>query len=363
MLTVTSAVIISSCGKKDDAAAAGPPEKVQSVEVMKIDTMTLRKKVGLVGSIAANESAELRAEIPGVITAIEFEEGSKVSKGDVLARLDVRELNAQIAETRAQFELAKSKLDRNRKLLSDQAVSQLEFDAAQAEFTRLKAALQVLDVRIKKSTIIAPFDGVAGSRTVSVGDYVSSSTVITTIDDLSRVKVEMDVPERYLTYLQKDTTFDLRTATLEKPVTGKVYFVSSSIDPTTRATLVKGYVENPPASMRPGMFANINLILETVENALVVPETAVLNSAKGSVLIMPKEKDGVTVATFVPVKLGLRIPGYVQVSPVGPPVKKGDTIVSSGVGGLILYPGLKLKPVEPVVKPGMPEATDRNLNQ
>ena len=76
---------------------------------------------------------------------------------------------------------------------------------------------------------------------------------------------------------------------------------------------------------------------------------------------MPKEKDGATVAEFVPVKTGLRVPGYVQVTPVGPPVKAGDKIVSSGVGGLILFPGVKLKPVEPVVKPGMPEATDRKL--
>jgi multidrug efflux pump subunit AcrA (membrane-fusion protein) len=109
------------------------------------------------------------------------------------------------------------------------------------------------------------------------------------------------------------------------------------------------------------MFANINLVLRTVEDALVVPETAILSTARGTVIIVPEEKDGANIAAFVPVTTGLRVPGFVQVSQVGPPIKAGDKIVSSGVGGLILFPGVKLKAVDPVVKPGMPEATDRKL--
>jgi membrane fusion protein (multidrug efflux system) len=109
------------------------------------------------------------------------------------------------------------------------------------------------------------------------------------------------------------------------------------------------------------MFANITLVLRTVEDALVVPETAILSTPRGTVLVMPKEKDGATVAEFVPVKTGIRIPGYVQVTPVGPPVKAGDKIVSAGVGGLILFPGMKLKPVDPVVTPEKPTETDRDL--
>jgi multidrug efflux pump subunit AcrA (membrane-fusion protein) len=103
------------------------------------------------------------------------------------------------------------------------------------------------------------------------------------------------------------------------------------------------------------------LVLRTVKDALVVPETSILSTPRGTVLIYPMEKDGSTIAEFVPVRTGLRVPGYVQVSAVGPPVKEGDRIVSSGVGGLILFPGVKLKAVEPVVTPGMPAATDRNL--
>jgi membrane fusion protein (multidrug efflux system) len=357
---------LASCGKKEaggPAGAANPMDREQAVEVMEIAVMSLRETVGLVGSIAANESAELRPEIPGVITSIDFEEGAVVKQGEVLAKLDTRELEAQLAETRASFQLAGQNLQRNQLLLEDDAVSKLEVDAAVADHARLQAAIDLLEVRLAKSAITAPFDGITGSRSLSAGDFVTSQSVITTVDDITRLKVEMEVPERYLPNLKPGGTFTLRTATSKtgEEVVGEVYFVSSRIDESTRSTLVKGTLNNPPPDLKPGMFANITLVLRTVEEALVVPETAILSSPRGTVLVMPREQDGTTVAEFVPVKTGIRIPGYVQVTPVGPPVKAGDKIVSAGVGGLILFPGMKLKPVEPVVTPTMPAATDRKL--
>jgi membrane fusion protein, multidrug efflux system len=356
-----------SCGRKDVAgpgSVPNPADREQAVEVMPVAVMSLSETVGLVGTIAANESAELRSEIPGTITAIHFAEGERIGKNSPLIALDTRELEAQLAESRAGFLLASQVLDRNQSLLEDDAVSRLEVDAAVAEHARLKAAIDLLEVRLAKSSILAPFDGVTGSRSLSVGDFITSATVITTVDDLSRLKVEMQVPERYLPNLKPGGTFTLRAATSApgEEVTGEVYFVSPRIDESTRSTLVKGYINDPPPFLKPGMFANITLILRTVPEALVVPETAILSSARGTVLIVPAEKDGATVAEFVPVKTGIRVPGFVQITPVGPPVKAGDKIVSSGVGGLILFPGVKLKPVEPVVKPGMPTATDRKLD-
>jgi membrane fusion protein (multidrug efflux system) len=358
--------VLGSCGESESPAAAGPApgQGVQAVEMMAIETMELRETVGIVGSIAANESAELRPEQPGTIVEIGFEEGSSVKQGDVLAKLDTRELDAQLNETRARFVLAESNLARNQQLLADGAVSRLELDAAVAEHAQLKASIELLEVRLAKSVIIAPFDGITGSRTLSVGDYATPQSVITTVDDLSRLKVEMDVPERYLPYLKKGGTFSLRTATSPDAdeLVGEVYFVSARIDESTRSTAVKGYLLSPPEFVKPGMFANISLVLRTIPDALVVPETAILSTARGTVLIVHKETEDGPVADFLPVRTGLRVPGYVQVSSVGPPIKAGYRIVSSGVGGLILFPGVKLKPVEPVVKPGSPKKTDRKLD-
>lgn len=358
-----AALLVVSCGKKAaDPAAAGPAQdRVQPVEVMTVQTRSLQETVGLVGTIAANESASLRAEIAGTITEILFEEGKAVKRGDPLLRLDTRELAAQLAEAAAGFRLAEQNLTRNRTLLADSAVSQLEVDAAASEHARLRAQMDQLETRIAKSTLTAPFDGMAGARSVSVGDYVTSQDAITTIDDLSRIKVEMELPERYAAQLQPGGRFTLRAATTspEEPVQGEVYFLSPRIDPHTRSTRVKGYVTNPPPFLKPGMFAHITLVLHVVENALVVPETALLSSPRGTVVVMPKEKDGAMVAAFVPVRTGLRIPGWVQITPVGPPVHPGDAVVSAGVGGLILFPDMKLRPVDPVVKPDWPVDTDR----
>jgi membrane fusion protein, multidrug efflux system len=358
---------LGSCGKKDSAGPGGAPnpmDREQAVEVMTITVMQLQETVGLVGTIAANESASLRSEIPGTITTIHFDEGSPLKKGQPLITLDTRELEAQLAETRASFQLAEQNLRRNEALFKDDAVSRLEVDLAIAEHARLLAAIDLLEVKLAKSVITAPFDGIAGSRALSAGDYVTSASIITTIDDLSRLKVEMEVPERYLPNLTPGGTFTLRAATSPKDgdITGEVYFVSPRIDETTRSTLVKGYVNDPPPFLKPGMFANITLVLRTVEDALVVPETAILSTARGTVLVVPKEQDGSLVADFLPVQTGIRVPGFVQVSPVGPPLKAGQKIVSAGVGGLILFPGVKLKPVDPVVTPGPPNATDRQLD-
>lgn len=358
---------VSSCGKTTGGAAGGggppPGERAQPVEVMTVERMTLRETIGLVGSLAANESAEIRPEASGILTEIGFEEGAPVTQGAVLARLDVRELDAQLAEAKARFSLAESNLERNRRLADTNAVSRLELDSATAEHGQLQAAIDLLEVRLSKSTITAPFDGVAGARTLSIGDYVTPQSIITTIDDLSRLKVDINVPERYVPNLATGTTFTMRTATLGlgDDVGGEVYFVSPRIDETTRSTLVKGYVLDPPQGLKPGMFANITLVLRVVEDALVVPETAILSTERGTVVITPTEKDGEMIAAFVPVKTGLRVPGYVQISPVGPPIKAGDSIVSSGVGGLILFPGVKLQPVAPLFSPGQPELTDRAL--
>lgn len=362
-IALVAAAALSACEKQEPQSSGGLKDVVQPVEVMPVKRMSLQETTQLVGTIAANESAQLRAEYPGVVVAVHFEEGSQVSKGDKLIELDTRELEAQVAEAKAGLALAAKTLERNRRLLKDRAVSELEADAAEAQHERLKALLEGLEVKLSKSVIKAPFDGVVGGRPVSVGDYLTPQSLITTLDDLSRLKVEMEVPERYLPLLEPGGRFKLSATTLDNggQTSGEVYFVSPRVDVETRSALIKGYIPEPPAALKPGMFANITLVLREVENALVVAESAVLSTTKGSVLIKPDGPEGKQVAAFVPVKLGIRVPGYVQITPVGPPINEGDKVVSAGVGGLILFPGRKLKPVEPVVTPEKPAMTDRDL--
>jgi len=364
--TIATASILCSCGRGSQASDGPPLDTPQPVETMEVQSMKLQQTVNLVGTIAANESASLRPEVPGTIVEIPFQEGAEVKQGDVLVSIDTRELEAQLAETRASFDLAERTLDRVRTLAAENAVSRLELDTATAEHARLRSAIDLLEVRINKSSLRAPFDGFAGARVHSVGDFLTPESVVTTVDDLSRLKVEMEVPERYLPLLQPGATFRITTATSTngEEITGEVYFVSPRIDATTRSSEVKGYVLDPPPALKPGMFASITLILNTVEDALVVPESAILSTARGTVVIVPETNDdGETVAGFIPVKTGIRQPGIVQVTPVGPPLEAGQLVVSSGVGGLILFPGAKIRPVDPLVVPGIPPITDRKLEE
>jgi len=358
------AILLAACQRPAaDASAAGgfDPSRPQTVEVSQVEERTLEEKIDLVGSLAPNESAEVRAELSGVIRAIRFEEGRPVRAGQALIELDTRELEAQISEARSRAELAEKSFLRAKQLMQGNAVSRVEFENAEAAVAQARAGLTLLEVRLEKSLLRAPFDGIAGARAVSVGDYLTPETVVTEISDVSRLKISLDVPERFLPGLEPGSTFKLATAAADDAVTGEIYFIAPSINAQTRSAEVKGFVNDPPTALRPGMFASVSLVLRQVENALVVPETAVLNTPRGSVVIAARGENGAITAAFIPVRLGLRVPGVVQVTPLGPPLAKGDLIVSSGVGGLILIPGMNLIPVEPLRPAGPPALTDRTL--
>lgn len=358
-------MLIAGCQRpaSDGSAAGGfdPMAQPQTVEVSEVEARDLEEKIELVGSLAANESAEIRSELSGVIRAILFEEGRAVRTGDPLIELDTRELEAQISEANSRAELAEKTFTRSKQLMEGNAISRVEFENAEAQVAQARAGLKLLEVRLEKSVLLAPFDGIAGARSVSVGDYLTPQTVVTEISDVGRLKFSLDVPERFLAGLKVGSTFKLSTAAGADAVSGEVYFIAPSINPVTRAAEVKGFVKDPAAGLRPGMFANVSLVLSQVENALVVPETSVLNTPQGSLVIAARGEKGAMTAAFIPVRLGLRVPGVVQVTPVGPPLVKGDLIVSSGVGGLILIPGMKLIPVEPLRPAGPPPLSDRTL--
>jgi membrane fusion protein (multidrug efflux system) len=185
-----------------------------------------------------------------------------------------------------------------------------------------------------------------GARSISPGDYVTSASVIAQIDDLSRLKIDFQVPERFLGKVRNGAPFTLRAKTLDTTsrVEGDVYFVSSVIDRDTRSSGVKGLLTNPPAELKPGMFANVELVLDVRKNALTVPEGSILNTAKGAQIIGVKETGGDKVAEFITVELGLRAKGFVEILSSSPSLGEQQPVVAAGVGSLILFPGAKLDP-------------------
>ncbi len=346
---------LSGCGRKDASTAAGGPggaNQRQAVEVVPVKKRDLVETLNLVGSLAANETAQVRAEVAGVVREVRFEEGQRVEKGQVLLKVDDSELRAQLAQAEARFRLAELNFQRSENLSEQRSMSQAEADRFRSEFAASTAELSLLRVRLDKTEIKAPFAGVAGARNISPGDYVTAATVITTIDDLDRLKVDFQVPERFAGKVRPGTPFALKASAEERAVrgTGEVYFVSSVIDRSTRSTQVKGYVSSDAAGLKPGMFANIELVLERRPGALTVPEGAILANARGTQVVAVKDAGGEKTAEFIPVRTGLRARGYVEISPVQGSLDEGREVVAAGVGALILFPGAKLDP-----RPARPE--------
>jgi membrane fusion protein (multidrug efflux system) len=226
-------------------------------------------------------------------------------------------------------------------------MSQAEADRTRSDYSSAEAELQLLRVRLAKMEIKAPFDGIVGARTISPGDYVTAATAITTLDDLSRLKIDFQVPERFVAKVGPGSVFTVRaqTPTGEIKAAGEVYFASSVIERSTRSSQVKGYLQTTVPQLRPGMFANIDLVLQVRRDVLTVPEGSILVTPQGPQLVMVREKDGEKVAEYVPVRLGLRERGLVEVTPLREGgVAEKQSVVASGVGALILYPGAKLEP-------------------
>jgi membrane fusion protein (multidrug efflux system) len=338
----------AGCAKQAAPGGAGgnAARQTQVVEVTPVLRRDLQETLTVVGSVEPNESAQIRPEVMGLVQAIYFEEGQVVEPGQLLMKIDDAELRAQYAQVEARFKLAELNVTRSENLSETRTIPQSEFDRARSEFAAARAELEVLKLRIEKTAIKAPFAGVVGSRTLSPGDYVTSSSILTSLNDLSRLKISFQVPERYLNKIRPGTKFRILSRDMDRraEVTGEVYFVSSVIDRSTRSSEIKGYLDTVPAALKPGMFGNVEIVLEVREDALTVPEGAILTVSSGTQVIAVREEKGEKVAAFVPVRIGLRTQGFAEIIPTEGALTEGQEIVAAGVGALILYPGIKLDP-------------------
>lgn len=341
-----SLLLMVGCAKTAPSRAAVASRSEQLVEVVPLARQDLVERLTLVGSIAARESAEVRAETAGVVREIAFVEGSVVTKGQVLLRIDDTELQAQLHEAEAALQLADANLRRLRGLAENRTISQADYESAQAQFRTAQARAELQRSRMAKTMVRAPFDGVAGGRQISPGDYVNNQTSITTITDVSRLKIEFQVPEAFLNKVHPGTTFtvDSRSLDLVAPVQGEVYFVNLGINRDTRSTEVKGWLVDPPPEFKPGMFGNIELVLAVRRQILVVPESALLVTREGMrITVVDATGDG-PVAKYVGVTAGMRAGGMVEIEPeAGAGLADGQPVVASGIGAVNLSAGRALK--------------------
>jgi membrane fusion protein (multidrug efflux system) len=296
------------------------------VEVGSVQRESITDVVELVGQLEAEESVMIKAETDGTIESIEFLEGSRVSKDDLLFRLRDDEQKARLRESQAGMTMAQHDYERAKTLRTRQTISQAELDRAQSNWLQAEAERDLAEVMLQRTQIRAPFDGVLGARLVSPGDRVDRNTDLVPLESVDPLRLVFSVPEIAVAVARPGIPVTVVVAPLPNDsFPGEVYFVAPSLDPRTRRLLLKALVPNPEGKLRPGLFANIRVEIARHEAVLTVPETAVAYDTQGAHVWRLNREN---LAERISVEVGLRQRGRAEI--VTGELTENDRIVSAG---------------------------------
>ena len=269
----------------------------------------------------------MRSEVSGIVESINFEEGSKIDKGQVLFRVNDIELRAQVSKMKTAQKLAAENARRAKLLLEKQAISQEEYDVSNADFESARASSQLINAQLSKTTVRAPFSGTIGLREISVGTYVTPLTPIAKLVNTSKLKITFSIPEKYTSQIKINDSFTFTTAGDNQEHTAKIYAIEPAVEEATRTLRMRAVADNSDGSLYPGTFADVTLPLETVEDALLVPTEALIPIQNGKKIFVYKGGQ----AREVEVKTGSRTDSLVRVTSGLSP---RDTILTFGVMAL-----------------------------
>ncbi len=307
---------------KGGAAGGGPPPV--TIEAAKVVTTPMPQTIIAVGSLRSDESITLRPESAGRISDITFQEGQRVVKGVPLVKLDPAIPQAELAQAKANLVLAKSKFDRAVDLAQRSFISGQAKDEAENNFKVAEASVQLAQAKLAKTDIRAPFSGIIGLRSVSVGDYVKEGADIVNLEAIDPLKVDFRVPETYLRQIQVGQALQITLDALPgKTYDGKVVAVNPLIDTAGRSVVIRAQVGNQDTTLRPGMFARVRLITKDQADAMVVPEQALV--PQGNEQYVFKVVDGKVAR--VKVETGQRRDSKVEVLSG---LVAGDMVVTAG---------------------------------
>jgi membrane fusion protein, multidrug efflux system len=304
-------------------AQAGRGGKL-SVDALIVKYAPLDSKLNVTGSVLPNESLELKSEVSGKITAIYFREGKQVRKGDTLVQINDDEILALLEKQKYNRKLNQDNEFRQRKLLEKDAISQEEYDNALNRLNTTDADIRLLETQLAKTKIMAPFDGVIGLRFVSEGAYISPSTAIATLYNISPAKIDFAIPGRYSTQVAPGKKIRFTIEGDLKLFEGQVYAIEPRIDPATRTLKIRALAENRGGSLLPGQFVKVELVLESMANAILIPTESVIPEQAGKkVFILENGK-----AKEVFIETGIRTANSLEVLSG---LKANDTLLTTGM--------------------------------
>ncbi len=316
--------LLFSCTEKKNNTAQSQGQKAIVVNGILLQPGTLEDHIQVTGTILANEEVDIRSEISGRVTSINFQEDSRVRKGDLLVRINDSELQAQLKKLGLEKKLAEDDVFRKTKLLEMNAVSKEEYDQSTNQLGIIEAEIELVSSQIDKSVIVAPFGGKLGLRMISPGAYVSPSTLITHLQDIDPVRIEFSVQEKYLGKVNKGTDISFSVQATDSTFKGKVYAVDPRIDPATRTFTARAYCSNEDFLLVPGAFARVEVYFDQIPDALLVPSESILPDIKGEKVFV--QKNGRVKVAYI--KSGVRTDRDVEILNG---LQAGDTVITTGL--------------------------------
>lgn len=345
----------SAPGQGASAAGSGKPV---TVEAARVELARLSDDTQAVGSLRSRRGVVLRPEVSGRITQLNFTDGQRVRKGQVLVQFDDQLPLAQVQQSQAELSIARANQKRNQELVAQNFISQRSLDESAANLQVAEAKLSLAKATAARLKIVAPFDGIAGIRLVNVGDYLKDGADIVNIEDIEAIFVDFRLPERFQNKVKRGQTAMLDIDALPgRAYAAQIQAIDPLIDANGRSIGIRGCIDNRQLQLRPGMFARVNTVFGVRENARVVPEEAIVPQGGRQFVIKlldgPNEQTRVT--KRVEVKVGLRSPGKVEILEG---LEPGDTVVATGQQR-VQKDGTVVSMVE-VARPGARPAAEKN---
>jgi membrane fusion protein (multidrug efflux system) len=324
-LVTTLGLIALLTGCDDEPSGGRNSGRGGAIEVVtqKVELQAMVDEIQALGTANANESIEIQPRISSLIERVTFEEGQLVHKGDLLVELENSEIVAGLALAEAALSESQSLYSRSKSLADTQAISVSNLEQLLAQVQVDEAQVEAARARLANTAIRAPFSGRIGLRRVSPGSFVSNSTIITTLDDVSTIKLDFSVPETFLTVLSEGMNIAaLSLVYPERVFNGRVASIDTRLDPVTRAVQVRAIIPNSDGALKPGMFLSVDLHRERGEQ-LLAPEQCIV--PEGSIQYVYVVADGI--AEKRAVTLGRRIPGFVVINSG---LTAGEAVITEG---------------------------------
>lgn len=312
--------------KTSDSSKKPQPQRnnIVDVNVKILEDETLDNTLQLNATTLSNEETSIYSEIPGRIEKILFKEGQFVKSGQLLVKIDDSELQAQLQKAKARLDYLKNFEGRQKELFNREGISKETYENALSELKMQQAEVKLLETKIEKTNIKAPYSGKVGLRHFSKGAFINQSSEITKIYSINPIKIEFAIAQKYSNEIRKDRKIKFSIPPSDHEYTAKIYAIEPSIDPATRSIIIRAIGQNPKGEIMPGAYAEIDLPVSETTNAMMLPSQAIIQDISGAKAYV--YQSGKAIAKNV--ETGIRTSDEIQITDG---LSIGDTVICTGI--------------------------------